>query len=277
MTPRMSQGCALVLLLAMAVAMGVGLLAWGPIELQASDHGFADEIAWMGVPQALNVMACLPLIVAGLWGMAAISRSGWPVALRTPWFAFFVLTTLMSAASGMYHLAPSDAGYVVTHLFAAAAMTMLALGFFAERVDPLFGSGPAVAAGCCTAGLCALWWFAGDLTSGHGDLRPLLFLQTVPLLLIPAGALSLPGRLTTTTDWLLMLGLYLLARSAGTADAATLAATGWISGHTLMHLLLAGVAGTLAYRAGVAPGFAHSTASSLVEPTQRNTSLNTSS
>jgi len=276
MTPRMSQGCALVLLLAMAVATAAGMIAWGPIELQAGDHRFADERAWMNLPQALNVLACAPLVATGLWGMAAVSRSGWPVSLRTPLFAFFVLATLMSVVSAAYHMAPSDAGYVVTHLFAAGTMTMLALGFFAERVDPLFGSGPAVAAGCCAAGFAALWWFAGDLSSGHGDLRALFFLQGVPLLLIPAGALSLPGRFTAATDWLVMLSLYLLARSLGVVDAAVLASTGWISGHTLMHLLLAGVAGCLAYRVGVTPGCTQSLAT-LVESTQRSTSLNTSS
>jgi len=50
MSPRMSQGCTLVLLLAMMLALAVGLTAWGPISLQPGDHAYADPRAWVYVP-----------------------------------------------------------------------------------------------------------------------------------------------------------------------------------------------------------------------------------
>ena len=277
MSPRMSQSCASVLLLAMSLALCVGLLAWGPIELTPADHRFADQRIWAGIPNALNALACLPLVGASLWGMLATWRSGLPVGIRAPWFGFFALAALHAAASALYHLAPGDAGFALSHWFVAGAFTLLLLGSLAERVDSMYGSRSAVAVGIGAATLAAAWWAMGHAWSGHGDLRAMLLLECLPLLLIPTGAFNLPARFTSPADWLWMLGLYALARVAGLADAALFNATGWISGHALMHLLLAAVAACLAYRAGIAPGSARFPAATVGESTQRKTSLNTAS
>jgi hypothetical protein len=190
---------------------------------------------------------------------------------------FFACAALMSLSSAAYHVDPSDAGYVVSHAFGAGAMTLLGLLFLAERVDGLFGSIPAIVGGIGIVAFATLWWFAGHWATGHGDLRALLFLECLPLLLVPSGALRLPGRFTGGVDWLAMMLLYLLARGAGWVDRPLFELSAGIGGHALMHLLLAGVAGCVAYRAGVAPGTRRSAAASASDPTQRRTSLNTSS
>jgi hypothetical protein len=273
----MSQGCTLVLLLAMMIALAVGLMAWGPISLQPADHQYADLRQWAGLLYAFNALSCLPLFAVCLWGLIVIWRSDWPSSVRAPWLGFFALAALHSVSSALYHLSPGDVGHVLSHAFVAGAFAMLLLGFLSERVDVLYGSTPALATGLALAAAAGLWWFAGDWATGHGDLRPLLFLESLPILLIPAGALALSGTFTSSGDWLAMLCLYVASRGAGLADSAVFDATGWVSGHTLMQLLQAGVAARLAYRAGMAPGSVFGLASAGVEPTQRNTSLNTSS
>lgn len=276
MTPRMSQGCALVLLLAMTLAMAAGLGAWGPIPLTPADHLFADQRSWAGIPSTINTLSCLPLLLVGLWGAVSAWRCNWDEALRQPWIGFFVMCMLMSLSALLHHLELSDGAFALAHAFAAASFIMLGLAFMAERMDELFGSRPAIAAGLCVAACCAAWWFLGQWSSGRGDLRPMLFFEALPLLLIPAGGLSLRGEHTTGTDWLASLSLYIAARVAGMADGIVYEWTGSLSGHTLMHLLLAASAGCLAYRASVAPGSVPA-APALLEPTHRSASLNTSS
>lgn len=268
----------MVLLLAMSLAMAVGMLAWGPIMLTPADHVFADKRSWAGIPSVFNTLACLPLVVVSLWGMRAVwRRRDWPSELRGPWFAFFGLCMLMSAAAGAHHLDPTDLGYALVHSFAAAAFIMLGQAFMAERMDRLFGTGPSMIAGMTVAGCAAGWWAIGQWAFGHGDLRAFLFFECLPLLLIPAGALSLRGDQTTATDWLSTLGLYLLARGTGLCDGLIQGWTGGLSGHTLMHLLLAASAACLAYRASASPGPSGARTVSLVDPVHRNASLNTSS
>src|SRR5258706_8570960 len=127
MSPRMSQGCTLVLLLAMMIALAVGLTAWGPISLRPGDHLYADPRAWAGIPNAFNVVSCVPLVVAGLWGFVAVWRSDWPASLRAPWLAFFALVAVHSVAAAAYHRWPNDATHALAHVLAAAAFLMLLL------------------------------------------------------------------------------------------------------------------------------------------------------
>ena len=252
MSPRIAQGCALILLLAMMLAIGAGMIAWGPITLEPGDHAYADDRRWMGLPAAFNTLANVPQLVLSVWGMTAVWRGRWPTMIRRAWLAFFGLSALMALLSIAYHLHPTDGGYALTHWLAAAALLMLGLSFMAERMDPLFGSTFALVMAFAISSCGALWWLAGEWSTGHGDLRALIFLQCLPLLLIPAGALTLPGEHTSMADWLAALCMYMAARSAGWADAAVFEFTGWLSGHSLMHTLLGAVAGCLAYRATVA-------------------------
>jgi hypothetical protein len=268
----------MVLLLAMMLAIAAGMMVGGPIVIAPADHAFAAQGAWLGIPHASLVLACLPLAAAGIRGWRAARACGWPEAVRTPWLAFMASCIALTGVAIAYHLRPGDTAMAFTHIGAALAMTMLSLCFLAERVDALFGRPEALAGGCAVAGFAGLWWFAGHWVGGQGDLRALLFLESLPLLLVPAGALSLPGPFTRAADWLLMLALYLLARLAGFGDALVHSASGWISGHALMHLLLAAVVACPAYRMASASRRAGAVRGmSVAEPTQRSTSFHTSS
>jgi len=268
----------MVLLLAMMLAIAAGMMVGGPIVIAPADHAFADQRTWFGVANAPLVAACLPLAIVAFRGWRAARASHWPDAVRMPWLAFMASCIGLTVVSIAYHLSPGDTSLALTHTAAALSMTLLSLCFLAERVDALFGRPEAIAGGCAVAGFAGLWWFAGRWVGELGDLRALLFLESLPLLLVPAGALSLPGPFTRAADWLAMLGLYLLARVAGFADAIVHSANGWVSGHALMHLLLAAVAACPAYRIASAsrrgPGV-HGVP--LAEPSQRSTSLHTSS
>lgn len=269
MTPRLSQGCTWVLLLAMMLAIAAGLMAWGPVHFPLLALGDRRGL------HALDALSCMPLLAVGAWGAWSVHRDRWPAALRAPWFMFFLLSGLSAAASAAYHLQPAAVVHATGHALGAAAMTMLALAFAAERLDVAFGSRAAVASGGAIAGVATLWWLAGHWAGGEGDLRALLFLECLPLLLLPAGALSLTGHFTRSSDWALMLFVYVTARALGMLDGS-IGGLGGFGGHALMHVLLAGVVAWPLYRAGAASRRGGSAAAS-PEPTQRRTSLNTSS
>jgi hypothetical protein len=262
----MSQGCAMVLLLAMMLAMAAGMMVGGPIVIVTHDATAASR-GGIGMAQALRALAWLPLAGAGAWGWRAASRCGWPRALRTPWLAFFGSCIALAVVAVAAHLDASDAGRALLHVLTAAAMTTLMLAFMAERVDALFGRNEAVVGACAVAGCAGLWWLAGHWVGGPGDLRALLFLECLPLLLIPAGALGLPGQHTRALDWLAILGLYVLARGAGLVDGLA----------ALMAPLLAAMAGCAAYRLVSASPARSAWDAAASDPTQRSTSLNTSS
>jgi hypothetical protein len=263
---QLNRRCALFTLLAMSTAISMGLLAWGPILLTAEAHRYADARPLGGLAHGVNALLSLPMLLAGAWGWHTVGRSAWPAALCTPWRLCFGFIALAGALSAVYHLAPDDRGYLAAQAAGAAAFVLLLCGFLAERVDARFGSSRS-----CVIALAVVVWATAASALGDKDLRPLLLLQVLPVLLIPAGALSLPGGHTPQRDWLLILGLYALARVCDLGDAAVMHFTGEaLSGHALMHLNLAGLAGCLAYRAATA------SADTLAPPAQASTSLSTS-
>lgn len=258
---EMTRHSVLALLLAMSFATAAGLLAWGPVLMDGAPHPIARP-GWL--PGALNVLTSLPLLALGLYMSHALRRSAWPSAVLRPWRLFFACVSALGFAALLDHGTPGSAGRVLSHLFGAASFAALLLGFLADRLSPRFGSVTACIAAVVTASAATVMWWLGETNGGAGDLRGLLFIEIMPVLLIPAGALSLRGRYTLTGDWIVMLTLYVVARFFGWADAETLAATGWISGLALMHLCTFGVAAWLAMRCfpacspalqSLAPGF----------------------
>jgi len=252
MTEQLGRRCALVILAALTLATCVGLLAWGPVLLDAGMHDYAGQRRWLGLPNAVNVLCNLPLVLAGLWGWRATRTSAWPATVRLPWQGFFISVTGGSLVAAVYHAAPGNTGYVLAQVAMSAAFVMLTFGMLAERVQAGFGSRAGLQGAAVLLALATAVVVLGAGLRGSVDLRPFLLLQILPVLLIPTGALGLPGSYTRAGDWLVMLIAYGAAKCFDLFDAQIHAFTGWIGGHALMHLALAGVAGQLAYRAASA-------------------------
>ena len=152
---------------------------------------------------------------------------------------------------------------------------LLGLGLLAERIDPRFGSVGACAgavAGVVLTGLVLV--HVGRQHAGV-ELRPLLLIESMPLLALPAVVMRIPGTHTRASDWVIALALYATSRLLELVDAPIFSATGWISGHTLMHLGCAAVVGWMAYRAAVTRSTGSIAADAGRAFSQRHTSLNT--
>jgi hypothetical protein len=158
---------------------------------------------------------------------------------------FCVAVLCTSGGSAFYHWAPNNAALVFDRIPIAWACVALTCALLAEHVHPRWAAPWVLALGAALAtGAVAFWLFTEQ--RGLGDLRPYLFVQILPMLLVPLALfLKLPSRGATCTPasaWWAVLGLYAAAKGMELADHAVLAATGWISGHTLKHLLAAAAA-----------------------------------
>lgn len=265
----------LALLGGLTLLIVIGLLAWGPLPISAQAHRYADARSWLGVPNSANVLVNLPLFWLAVWGWCATRVSAWPRALRLPWQGFHLCVMAAALAAAMYHAIPGDMLMVVSRTLQACAFVLLALGLLAERVDPRFGSGAACAGAAVVTVFAGLIVALAGRQQGVTDLRPLLLFEAIPVLLIPAAVLRVPGSQTGTSSWLMALALYATAKLFELADAPIFNATGWISGHTLMHLGCAAVVGWMAYRAAVTRSAGSIGAAAGGELSQRHTSLNT--
>jgi hypothetical protein len=265
----------LALLATLLLLVALGLLAWGPLPIGAHAHQYADARSWLQVPNATNVLVNLPIFWLGVWGWCATRVSAWPRSLRLPWQGFHLWVMTAALAAAMYHAAPSDALMVVTRTCQACAFVLLALGLLAERVDARFGSMAAcVCAAIMTTATGLAIAYAGRQHGGM-DLRPLLWLESIPILLIPTAVLRVAGTQTRASHWLIALAIYAVSRLFELADGPIFNATGWVSGHTLMHLGFAAVVGWMAYRAAATRTAGATADLSSGALSQRQTSLNT--
>lgn len=243
------------LLGAMAAATVMGLLAWGPVGLGPHAHGHADGRPWMGIPNAVNVLTHLPLLPLGLWGLWRLAALRGHDTLRAAWALFFVCQMLATLGGMAYHWRPGDAMFVWDQMPKSAACALMSCAFLAERVDARWGRPWVLAGALVLTTMGGVWWLVTLRLHGMGDLRPLLWLEFMPTLLVAAGAWTLSGTLLTRGDWMRSLLSFVVAQAVDLADAAIWTATGHgLSGHSIRHLALAACVGWIAYRLAHARG-----------------------
>lgn len=228
-------------------AIGAALMWHGPIAQPADYHRFADTRAWLGIPHAADVLSNLPFLLAGWIGLKAALRLPLSHPARAAWGMFFCTVMLTMVGSSFYHWSPDNFGLGVDRLPIAWACAWLALALLAERVAA--GSGrPLVLLTAWLVASASVWlWYAGEM-AGNGDLRAYLFVQFLPVLLIPVVCALFRGGLLSATDWFGAIALYLIAKALELHDAQVFAILGAVSGHTLKHLVAAAAAFWLAWR-----------------------------
>ncbi len=226
---------------------GVLLLLHGPIAQPASYNLFADQSVLLGIPHAGDVVSNLGFALAALWGWARLQPAREHAALRQGWsgYRLFLLGLGLTAlGSAYYHLAPSSTRLVWDRVpIALAAAGLLA----AVRAETQRLGNASRDAGLLSvfAVLSVAWWHLTDSPQRPGDLRPYVYLQVLPLVLVPLWQALYQAPRRDRLWFGVAVLLYALAKLAELWDRALYAALGGVSGHTLKHLLAAAAAGVL--------------------------------
>ncbi|HEY3132434.1 MAG TPA: ceramidase domain-containing protein [Acidobacteriota bacterium] len=235
-----------VLLIAgLGVAAAVAVFFLPPIAQDPAYHNFADQREIWGVPNLFNVISNAPYVLVGALGLLFLLRDGATETpgpfldsrQRTPFLVLFAGIFLTGFGSAYYHLAPSNA----TLFWDRLPMTMVFMSLFAiviaERISIRAGHWlllPLLAAGIGSI----VYSQIRELKVG-GDLRFYLLVQFFPLLAIPLMLLFFPPKYTRSSGLFWMVGLYALAKIFERFDTQLFAQGGFVSGHTIKHLLSA--------------------------------------
>jgi hypothetical protein len=220
-------------LVALAVC-GVGRLLMPVIPQLQSYHDFADKRAWLGIPNAADVLSNLDFAVAGLLGLWRMKQA-WSAlvpAVRICLIVFFAGVLVTTFGSGYYHWNPSDGTLVYDRL----SMTI----GFAGLLGPLLAVRVSVRSGLAVLVLLLIvgpfsvlyWQKTGDLLLygivQFGGLLAVFLL----LILTPKGADPFP--------WWMLVVWYAVAKVFEAADTLIWHATnGIVGGHALKHLAAA--------------------------------------
>ena len=234
----------------LTVAGGVLLLVHGPLPQPAHYNEFADHSVLWGIPHAGDVLSNMGFAVVAAWGWLRLRPHRHDAALRRGWYGYrlFLIGLLLTAGGSAYfHIAPDNARLVWDRVPIAFACAGLLAAVRAEtRTDTQPWRYAAILAGCAI--LSVIWWRYTDLAHPPGDLRPYIFLQLLTLVLVPLWQAVYRAPCRDRTWFGAALLIYVAAKLAGAWDHEFLAILGWVSGHTLKHLLAAAAAGVLVGR-----------------------------
>lgn len=238
-------GGGIIVLAAVTVVSVIILCLLPPVSQTQSYHHFADERSLLGVPNFMNVVSNAGFFVAGVLGMFITAFPVWTARgaffidplERWPYAVLFLGVALTAFGSSYYHLAPSDG----TLLWDRLPMTLIFASFLsvtaAERINVKAGLVmllPLVITGVCSV----VYWYTTQ-QAGHGDLRPYIFMQFYPMIAIPLMLALFPPRYTKGAYLLFVIAIYGCAKALEIYDSAVFTRLGFISGHTLKHLISA--------------------------------------
>jgi hypothetical protein len=215
---------------------GFALNSHGHAHLYAHGHPFVDARSWLGLPNAMDVLSNLPLLLAGLWGLVALNRAR---ATRLHVYTYQALAVffwglvLTGVGSSIYHWAP-DAQSLVLDRLGMAVTFAGALGLaMAERV------GASVARNTLLTVLVS-----GSLSAvmplTHGNVLPWVVVQFGGMGFMFWAALRKPLPTAVGVSLGGLIALYVLAKIVELGDATVFHVSGdLISGHSLKHLVAA--------------------------------------
>jgi len=214
------------------------LAVHGRIAQPLHYNEFADQSAAFGIHHAADVFSNTGFALVAIWGWLTLwprrasdqLRAGWPG------YRLFLIGLFLTAfGSSFYHLAPDNARLIWDRLPIALACAGLLVGVRGDTQPGLKTEIEAIVLGLFAVASVA-WWVYTD-RSGADDLRPYLLLQGLPLVLIPLWQAIYRAPRADRIAFATAMALYVLAKVAEVLDHEIANALGFVSGHTLKHLI----------------------------------------
>lgn len=217
-----------------------------PISQPADYHQFADQRTILGIPNFNDVISNLAFLLSGGAGLVFLWRVYRTPAQTTfhdikeclPYGVLFFSVAAAVFGSMVYHWTPDIDHLMWDRLPIAISITALLAATLVDRVDPTLGLWllpPLVVLGIFSV----LYWRWTEL-QGIGNLNFYIVIQFYSILLIVWISLHFPSRYTRGNDVYQVIALYAIAKVAEMLDWQIYVWTsGWVSGHTLKHLIAA--------------------------------------
>lgn len=234
----------------LTIVLGLLVLLLGPIAQPPDYNNFADRAPLLGVAHGADVLSNAGFALVALWGWLTLWPRRHGPALLHGWIGYrlFLAGLLLTAlGSGWYHLAPDNQRLVWDRLPIALTMAGLLAAVRAECVPDSRATRYTLII-TLAAVLTVAWWHYTDQTRPPGDLGPYLALQSLALVLIPLWQSAYRAPLADRIAFDAAIALYVFAKLAEFYDRELLAALGFMSGHTLKHLLAVAASAVLVGR-----------------------------
>ena len=234
------------IIVALAMAGGVGTLFVSPIPQDPAYHLFADRRSCLGIPNFGNVASNAAFTLIGLIGLVVLygrkqGRHRQSFADTLPFAVFFTGVALVGAGSAYYHWQPDNETLFWDRLPMTIGFMSITAAIVADRMHRAVGL-KIILPVLLVLGAASLVYWSLSEAAGRGDLRFYFLVQVLPIALIPVICWLFPD--ARYTKWRHILGMILCYGVALLFDRLDAAfydlARQTISGHTVKHLIAAG-------------------------------------
>jgi Ceramidase len=225
----------------LSAAIFFGVLFFAPdIPQDPSYHNFADQREVLSIPHFYNVVTNIPFLLIGFLGLWHINTRllfNAQTDLHNIYATFFAGVFLIGIGSFYYHLSPGNGTLIWDRLPMTVAFTAFFSIIVSENISAQVGKllfYPLLTAGIVSV----LYWFWTE-SQGRGDLRFYALIQFLPLFLIPVILITRQSNWQNNSYVWGFLAAYALAKIAEHSDAYLYRCLGFLSGHSLKHLIAA--------------------------------------
>jgi hypothetical protein len=227
-------------LLALTAAFILAAVLLPAVPQPAAYHDFADQRAFLGIGNFIDVASNGAFLITGMIGLAVVWRRREHFekpAESAPYIVFFLGVALTAAGSAWYHLAPDNERLFWDRLPMTIAFMSLIAAQLVERVSSRLGLtllAPLLAVGVASV----VYWIATE-RGGAGNVLPYVVLQAYAVGALLFLAAGYPSRYTRGSDIYGVFAAYLAAKVLEVFDREALAFGQVVSGHSLKHVAAA--------------------------------------
>lgn len=209
-------------------------------------HNFDDSIVVFNIPNFYNVISnvfFLLIGIAGLYITLCTERFLLIKEIKVVYIMLFFGTVMIGFGSGYYHLRPDNMTLVWDRLPMSIVFMALFSIIIGEFVSTLTGKWlfiPLLFAGI----ISVIYWYLTE-NQGIGDLRLYALVQFYPLVVIPVFLLFFRSQYTHVHAYWILFIIYGVSKIFEYYDGIVFEYSGFISGHTIKHILSAVALGVL--------------------------------
>ncbi|MBN4080614.1 ceramidase domain-containing protein [Beggiatoa alba] len=203
-------------------------------------HHFSDSRTLFSILNFWNVVSSLLFLVVGLIGLYQLLLSRSLNILReikVSYTLLFLGVTLVAFGSSYYHLWPSNQTLVWDRLCMVIAFMALFSIVISEFISIRVGKAlllPLIFVGVSSV----IYWHLSE-TWGKGDLRFYALVQFLPMIIIPVILVCFCSYCSRANAYWMLLLAYVVSKFFEQFDAEVYSSLGFISGHTIKHIVAA--------------------------------------
>ncbi|OUR92720.1 hypothetical protein A9Q87_06520 [Flavobacteriales bacterium 34_180_T64] len=219
-----TRGYMLLILLGMLAILA--LLKMNVINQNEEYHMFSDGYTLFSIPNFWNVISNVPIAVVGFIGLIKLKFN---FKSQLQYFILFSGIILVAMGSSFYHMNPNSQSLIWDRLPMTVVFMTICSIIISEFIDD--NAGRKILIPILIVGLLSVVYW-----SITNDLRPYVFVQFYPLLVIPIVLVCFKSRFNTKVYYWLLLIIYGLAKILEQFDEGVYLELEIISGHSLKHV-----------------------------------------